>query len=197
MYYSCINPLYLSHSHREAEAAATHGAPELAQALPGSTRGVEALRQQHDAVEKEKGGQAIDDILEILNAGRRRKGVKRRVRTDRSIGFSAKSQPFYVRNATAKKPTLKETHARVDHLHIRKSDVVLQVTGKVGLDEPLGLGERLVPTATEQGDARETQQGGDQGAVRDPTQTAHTAVIATCSVRSHIMRQVTLHTDAL
>lgn len=65
------NPLYLSHSgpsHRGAEAAATHGAPELSEGLPGSACGVEALRQQHDAVEEEKGGQTVDDILEILNA---------------------------------------------------------------------------------------------------------------------------------
>lgn len=74
----CINPIQapqspfcFSHSgpsHRGAEAAATHGAPELSEGLPGSARGVEALSQQHDAVEEEKGGQAIDDILEILNA---------------------------------------------------------------------------------------------------------------------------------
>lgn len=67
------NPLYLSHSgpsHRGAEAAATHGAPELSKGLLGSACGVEALSQQHDAVEEEKGGQTIDDILEILNAGK-------------------------------------------------------------------------------------------------------------------------------
>ncbi len=64
------NPLYLSHSgpsHRGAEAAATHGAPELSKGLLGSARGVEAFSQQHDAVEEEEGGQTIDDILEILN----------------------------------------------------------------------------------------------------------------------------------
>lgn len=57
-------------SHRGAEAAATHGAPELPKGLPGSAAGVEALGQQHDAVEEEKRGQAVDDILEILNAER-------------------------------------------------------------------------------------------------------------------------------
>lgn len=64
------NPFYLSHSgfsHRGAEAAATHGAPELSKGLLGSARGVESLSQKHDAVEEEKGGQTVDDILEILN----------------------------------------------------------------------------------------------------------------------------------
>ena len=67
---------YLSHfgsSHREAEAAATHGAPELSKGLLGSACGVEALSQQHDAVEEEKRGQTIDDILEILNAEREKR----------------------------------------------------------------------------------------------------------------------------
>lgn len=74
----CVNPgqslpsPLLVHSraptHRGAEAAATHGAPELPKGLPGSAGGVEALGQQHDAVEEEKRGQAVDDILEILNA---------------------------------------------------------------------------------------------------------------------------------
>lgn len=65
------NPLYLSNSgpsHRGTKAAATHGAPELSKGLLGSARGVEALSQQHDAVEEEKRGQTIDDILEILDA---------------------------------------------------------------------------------------------------------------------------------
>lgn len=56
------------HSHHGAEAAATHGAPELSKGLLGSACGVEALSQQHDAVEEEKGSQTIDDILEVLNA---------------------------------------------------------------------------------------------------------------------------------
>lgn len=75
----CVNPVpsLPSHpipsprptaSHRGAEAAATHGAPELPKGLPGNAGGVEALGQQHDAVEEEKRGQAIDDVLEILNA---------------------------------------------------------------------------------------------------------------------------------
>lgn len=73
------NPLYLSHSgpsHRGAEAAATHGAPELSKGLPGSARGVEALSQQHDAVEEEKGGQTVDDILEILNTKKQKRKRK-------------------------------------------------------------------------------------------------------------------------
>lgn len=66
------------------------------------------------------------------------------------------------------------------HSHVGEGDVVLKVTGKVSLDESLCLCECLVPTTTEEGNARETQQRGNQGAVRHPTQTAHTAVIATC-----------------
>lgn len=69
--FNLSNPLYLSHSgpsHRGAEAAAAHGAPELSEGLLGSTGGVEALSQQHNAVEEEKGCQTIDDILEILNS---------------------------------------------------------------------------------------------------------------------------------
>jgi len=63
------HPLSPSHwAHRGAEAAAAHGAPELPKGLLGSARGVEALSQQHDAVEEEKRGQSIDDILEILDA---------------------------------------------------------------------------------------------------------------------------------
>lgn len=50
-------PFYLSHSgpaHRGAEAAATHGAPELSEGLLGSACGVEALSQQSNAVEEEE-----------------------------------------------------------------------------------------------------------------------------------------------
>lgn len=79
----CVNPVQSlpsprpTASHRGAEAAATHGAPELPKGLPGSAGGVEALGQQHDAVEEEKRGQAIDDVLEILNAEKvGRKSVK-------------------------------------------------------------------------------------------------------------------------
>lgn len=68
----------------------------------------------------------------------------------------------------------------VHHSHVGEGDVILKVTGKVRLDEPLRLRERLVPTAAEEGDARETQQRGHQGAVWHPAQTAHAAVIATC-----------------
>lgn len=66
------------------------------------------------------------------------------------------------------------------HSHVGEGDVVLKVTGEVRLDEPLGLRERLVSATAEEGDARETQQCGNQGAVWYPTQTAHTAVITTC-----------------
>lgn len=69
------------------------------------------------------------------------------------------------------------------NLHVGEGPVVLKVTSKVRLDEPLGFCERLVPAATKQGNAGEAQQCGDEGAIWDPTQTAHTAVIATCSVK--------------
>lgn len=60
-------------SHRRAEAAAAHGAPELSEGLPGGAGGVEALGQKHDAVEEEEGGQAVDDVLEILDAAKKKK----------------------------------------------------------------------------------------------------------------------------
>lgn len=68
-----------------------------------------------------------------------------------------------------------------DHSHVGKGDVVLKVTGEICLDEPLRLGEGLVATTAEEGNAGETQQRGNQGAVRHPSQTAHAAVIATCN----------------
>lgn len=73
-----------------------------------------------------------------------------------------------------------DRNAQFDYLHVGKGDVVLEVTSKVRLDESLCLCECLVPAAAEEGDARETQQRGDQGEVRHATQTAHAAVIATC-----------------
>ena len=59
---------YVPSTHRRAQAATAHGAPELAKALPGGAGGVEALGQQHNAVEHEEGRQAIDNILEVLDA---------------------------------------------------------------------------------------------------------------------------------
>lgn len=79
-------------------------------------------------------------------------------------------------------------NAEIDHSHVGEGDVVLKVTGKVSLDESLRLCECLVSTSAEEGNARETQQCGDQGAVRHPTQTAHTAVIATCSTKCSTMK---------
>lgn len=61
--------------------------------------------------------------------------------------------------------------------------VVLGVTGEILRYQSLCLCEGLVPATAEEGDARETQQRGHQGAVWHPTQTAHTAVIATCGKR--------------
>lgn len=84
---------------RQAEAAATLGTPEFAKSLLDCTRGVETLSQQQDAIEEEKGCQAIDHVLEVFD---------------------------------------KRGH---DH-------IVLNVAGKVSLDEDFGIGQRFVPTAT-------------------------------------------------
>lgn len=169
---SLSNPLHLSHSgpsHRGAEAAATHGAPELSKRLLGNACGVEALGQQHNAVEEEKGGQTIDDILEILNAEKESK-------RETSIK-TYNNRDYNLRNPLGR---LKRYHCNDGHLHVGKRDVVLKVSGKVRLNNSLRLCECLVPTAAEEGNAREAQQCGDQGAVWYPTQAAHTAVIATC-----------------
>lgn len=69
------------------------------------------------------------------------------------------------------------------NLHVGEGPVVLKIPSEVRLDESLGFCERLVPTAAKQGNAGEAEQCGDEGAIWDPTQTAHTAVIATCLVR--------------
>lgn len=66
-----------------------------------------------------------------------------------------------------------------DNVHVGEGYVVLKVPCKVRLDESLRLRERLVPTTAEEGNAGEAKKGGDEGAVRHPTQTPHTAVIAT------------------
>lgn len=55
------------HDEGCAEAAAAHCAPELPERLPRRTGGVKTLSQQSDAVQEEKGGQAVDDVLEILD----------------------------------------------------------------------------------------------------------------------------------
>lgn len=80
-----------------------------------------------------------------------------------------------------------------DHSHVGQGDVVLKVTGEICLDEPLGLGEGLVSTTAEEGNAGETQQRGNQGAVRHPSQTAHTAVIATCNPSTPHMQYCTFN----
>ena len=56
-------------SHRQAEAAATLGAPEFTKGLLDGARGVESLSQQQDTIEEEEGCQAVDHVLEILDAG--------------------------------------------------------------------------------------------------------------------------------
>lgn len=62
---------FLSGSHRQAEAAAALGAPEFTKGLLDGTGGIKSLRQQQDAIEEEEGRQAIDHVLEVLDAGRR------------------------------------------------------------------------------------------------------------------------------
>lgn len=57
-------------SHRQTEAAAALGAPELAEGLLDGAGGVESLSEQQDAIEEEKGRQAVDHVLEVLDAGR-------------------------------------------------------------------------------------------------------------------------------
>lgn len=55
-------------SHRSCDAAATHGGLELAlQLLLDGAGGVEALSQQDDPINKEEGGDAIDDVLHGLD----------------------------------------------------------------------------------------------------------------------------------
>lgn len=176
------NPLYLSHSgpsHRGAEATATHGAPELSKGLLGGTCGVEALGQQHDAVEEEKGGQTVDDILEILNTRKREE-----IEIDNNQDLKRCQNTI----SSQRNPTARLKGCPIWCLHVGQGDVVLHVAGKVVLDESLGLREGLVPAAAEEGDARETQERGDQGAVRHATQTAHTAVIATYQTRHSSMK---------
>lgn len=43
-----------------------------------------------------------------------------------------------------------------DHSHVGQGDVILKITGEIRLDEPLGLGEGLVSTTAEEGNAGET-----------------------------------------
>ena len=56
-------------SHRQAEAAAALGAPELAEGLLDRARGVETLGQQQDTIEEEKRCQTVDHVLEVFDAG--------------------------------------------------------------------------------------------------------------------------------
>ncbi len=56
-------------SYRQAEAAATLGAPEFTKGLLDSARGVETLSQQQDTIEEEKWCQAIDHVLEVFDTG--------------------------------------------------------------------------------------------------------------------------------
>lgn len=56
-------------SHRQAEAAATLGAPEFTKGLLDGARGVETLSQQQDTIEEEKWCKAIDHVLEVFDTG--------------------------------------------------------------------------------------------------------------------------------
>lgn len=80
-----------------------------------------------------------------------------------------------------------------DHSHVGQGDVILKIAGEIRLDQPLGLGEGLVSTTAEEGNAGETEQRGNQGAVRHPSQTAHAAVIATCNPSAPHMQYCTFH----
>lgn len=80
-----------------------------------------------------------------------------------------------------------------DHSHVGQGDVILKITGEIRLDEPLGLGEGLVSTPAEEGNAGEAEQRGNQRAVRHPSQTAHAAVIATCNPSAPHMQYGTFH----
>lgn len=62
-------PVPSPRAHRQAEAAATVGAPEFTERLLDSTRGVETLGQQQDSIEEEKRRQAVDHELEVLDTG--------------------------------------------------------------------------------------------------------------------------------
>lgn len=55
----------------------------------------------------------------------------------------------------------------------------MYVTSEVSLDEHLGVGQCLVPAATEQCHAGEAEQSGNQGGVGHCPQASDTAIITT------------------
>lgn len=144
-------------SHRQAEAAAALGAPEFAKGLLDGTGGVESLRQQQDAIEEEKGRQAIDHVLEILDAERREA---------RSLRH---------------KPTgwWRGVHKTKNHLQGGQDLKILNVAGKVRLHQDFSLGQSFVPATTEQCHAGIAQQGGHQGGVGHCPNAPDTAIITT------------------
>lgn len=74
--------LTLQITHRCAETATTNCTTKFSEWLPSCTGGVKAFSQQDYTVQKEEGGQTIDDVLKILNTtGERERHVKL---TDRS-----------------------------------------------------------------------------------------------------------------
>lgn len=58
-------------SHHCTDAAATHSGLELAVHLLDCAGCVKALSQQDDAVQEEERGNAIDDVLQNLNTGKK------------------------------------------------------------------------------------------------------------------------------
>lgn len=56
-------------THESGDAASAHGGLEVAlQLLLDGAGGVKALSQKDDGVDEEKGGDAVDDVLEDLDA---------------------------------------------------------------------------------------------------------------------------------
>lgn len=73
-------------SHRQAEAAATVGAPEFTKRLLDRACGVETLSQQQDTIEEEKRCQAIDHVLEVFDT---------ETVTGREVKLDSKKKPFF------------------------------------------------------------------------------------------------------
>lgn len=59
-------------THRCTETATTNCTAKFSKGLPNCTGGVKAFSQQDYTVQEEEGGQAIDNVLKILNTTRER-----------------------------------------------------------------------------------------------------------------------------
>lgn len=121
-------------SHREAEAAATLGAPEFTKGLLDGARGVETLSQQQDTIEEEKWCQAIDHVLEVFDAGTVTQWSQVKFQNQQIL---LKSKKIH------KSENLIKSHSQGGH--DRK---VLNIAGEVCLHQDFSLGQRFVPTAT-------------------------------------------------